>query len=188
MVGAFRRGGNGVKLNLHFRLASPGEKWARDFNARLCEATTSSIDFSAGMIPHLTLAMGDLAPGRRVEDLADRIGAQLAGTSLRLDARATALHLDPRDRSYVFLDLEPHPELTALKADLAALLMGEWLVSDRRYSSAPHITLGHVAPEDPAAADLIAATALPVPLALEVVALGEVAARGAVRNRLFAWP
>lgn len=177
-----------MKLNLHFRLAAPSEAWARDFNARLCEATTSTIDFSAGMIPHLTLAMGDLAPGRRVEDLADLVGARLVGTSLRLDAEARALHLDPRDRSYVFLDLAPHTGLTALKADLAALLMGEWLVSDRRYSSTPHITLGHVASEDPAAADLIAATTLPVPFALEGVALGEVAARGAVRNLLFAWP
>ncbi len=136
------------KLNVHFTLKEEARTYCRMVNAAVREITPSAIVFAddSPMIPHVTLAMGELDETR--VGIAEFIKHVEGMASLVRPIRFSTGHpyLEDVVHSYVFADLDGGQYFLDVRRKAIEGIQSGWLsdVGGSYGLQPPHLTLAHI--------------------------------------------
>lgn len=176
-----------VKLNVHLAVDERTVQFCRLVNAGIRNIADSSIVFDdhSPMIPHVTLAMGELSASKTLE------GLILATKTLAYGAQSLTLNLGrPYIGNlmgrYVLCDVEENPKLTELRKVFLDSLLISYLIAPDMYSEIPHLTLANIeAQQDQVRTYLATIKSLPQILCTQIE-ISHVGPKGTCIDRLFA--
>jgi hypothetical protein len=135
-----------VRLKIYLVPDEHTLQFCRYVNAAIRRLTDSAIVFGtdAAMIPHITLATGDLAAPTTLEDLA--VATQrLAGHVQPLTLRLGRPYLEPVHAGYVLCDVQHQRDVQTLSKLVRQTTRGACpLMREARSSLGTHLTLAHI--------------------------------------------
>ncbi len=134
-----------VRLKIHLAPDEQTVQFCRQVNAQVRSITDSAIVFSetSPMLPHITLAMGELLPSQTFAALTTGIQT-LAQEVQPLTLRLSQPYIEPVHGRYILCDIQENSALTALRTRLSERILGTYLTTQESRSFVPHLTLAHI--------------------------------------------
>jgi 2'-5' RNA ligase len=134
-----------VRLKIYLAPDEQTVQFCRHVNAQVRSITETVIVFSetSPMLPHITLAMGELVPSQTFEALTTGIKT-LVREVQPLTLRLSQPYIEPVQGRYILCDIQENSALTELRKRLSDMILGTYLTTQKSRSSVPHLTLAHI--------------------------------------------